>query len=173
MKIGGVTMLFAPKGNLVTNGDFEEGTPGAPPEGWISTNVTLTGPDAAFTGEQAALLGGTSPGEPAVLYQDVNVSPLRRYQLSVQLAAPARPAGDLIIEVRWLDPAQTDAGVGLHAYVPDASLGVLPLGVWDAQVHVTDCVPLGACMARILFTRSARPGALPTVMDAVTFADIG
>ena len=166
-------MLFAPKGNLVTNGDFEEGTPGSPPEGWMSTNVALSGPEAAFTGDQAALLGGPAPDQAAVLYQDVTVSPLRRYQLSFQAAAAGQTTSDLIVEVRWLDSSGTDVGTGIHVYLPSRSLGCLESGVWDVQVHVSDYVPAGAYMARIVFTRSAAPGSAPTVVDAVAFADIG
>ncbi len=165
-------MLLAPKGNLVINGDFEDGTPGAPPEDWVSTNVTLSGlPTVAFTGEQAALLGGTDPAQPAVLYQDVNVAPLRRYKLSFHLARTAEPAGALVAEVRWLDAASMDLGPALHVYVPALSPGTVVAGIWDAQVHVSDLTPMNACMARILFIRG-QPAAAPIIMDSVVFADI-
>jgi hypothetical protein len=165
-------MLYAPRGDLVINGDFEDGTPREPPEDWMSQNVTLSGlPSAAFTGEQAAVLGGTDPGQPAVLYQDVNVAPLHRYQLSFQLARTVLPAGALMVEVRWLDSSSQDAGPGLHLYLPPAAPGTVATGIWDAQVHVTDFVPVSACFGRIVFTKGQAAPA-PVILDAVTFADI-
>lgn len=166
-------MLFAPKGNLVVNGDFEEGTPGTPPEGWISDNVSLVGPGTAFTGHQAASVGGIDPAQVAVLRQDVTVAPFRRYQLSFRTAALQGPGpGGLTATVRWLDHSCTDMGPGLSVYIPGHAAGSLPQGLWNAQVHLTDRAPLGTCMARIAFAKSATPGAVPVILDRVSFADV-
>lgn len=165
-------MLFAPKGNLLTNGDFEDDAEDTPPEGWNSVNVTVGGPDTAFSGERAALLGGCDPCEPAVLYQDVNVAPLHKYQLTFQVSGILPAAGDLVAEVRWLDHCCTDMGLGLHVYMNAAAFGKIHEGIWDAQSHITDCAPIGAYMARILFTRSGKPDSGPNVLDGLSFANI-
>ena len=166
-------MLLAPKGNLITNGDFEEGEPGSPPEGWVSTNVALSGPELAFTGDRAALLGGPDPGQWAVLHQDVTVCPMRRYLLTFQAGAAGQSPPELIVQVRWLDSSGTDLGLGLHVHLLSRSLGPVECGVWNVQTHVTDCAPLGTCMARVVFTKGGGSGSSPIVLDAVTFAGIG
>lgn len=166
-------MLSAPKGNLITNGDFEEGAPGAPPVDWISANALTVGDCLAFTGTQAASLGEADPSCPAVLYQDVSVTPLHRYQLSFQLGVNQTPGADLIVEVRWLDHLCTDAGPGLSVFISGASSPNAAAGSWDAQVHLTECAPICTCMARVLFSRSPGPnGTDPNIVDAVVFADI-
>ncbi len=163
-------MIFAPKGNLITNGDFEDNALGAPPQDWISVNTVVGGPTVAFTGERGAVLGA-DPDEPAVLYQDVNVVPTHRYQLTFQTAGFPPATGDLVVQVRWLDHCCADVGVGLHVYV-EPQAGAIEAGTWIAQTHLTDMVPMGTCMARILFTRGVRAEHGANVLDAVSFADI-
>lgn len=166
-------MLFSPKGNVITNGDFEEGAKGAPPEDWISTNTVTVGHHLAFTGVRAASLGQECPSAPAVMYQDVSVTPLHRYQLSFQLGVDDCPAGDLIIEVRWLDWSCIDVGPGLHVFASGTVSPDVDDGIWDAHVHLTECAPICACMARVLFTRSPRcHDSEPNLVDAVILADV-
>ena len=166
-------MLFAPKGNLITSGDFEEGDSGSPPAGWTSTNVSLSGPELAFTGDRSALLGGPDPAQYAVLRQDVTVWPMRRYLLTFQAGAVGKSPPELTVEVRWLDSSGMDLGIGLHVHIPSRSLGPVSCGSWSTQCHVSDCAPLGTCMARVIFTKGGGPSSAPIALDAVTFADIG
>jgi hypothetical protein len=165
-------MLFIPKGNLITNGDFEDDAVGGPPEGWISVNVTAGDRDAAFTGERAALLGGCDPCEPAILYQDVNVAQFRRYNLVFQVSGLCDHAADLFAEVRWLDSCGTDIGLGLRVFIEGQAFGRVCEGAWNPQSHLTDFAPPGACMARVVFTRAGRPNRGPNVLDSVSFADV-
>ncbi|MGE5580123.1 MAG: hypothetical protein ACM3WU_08790 [Bacillota bacterium] len=165
-------MLFAPTGNLLVNGDFEDDSPGTPPEGWESDNVKIGDKDSAFTGERAALLGICDPCEPAILYQDVTVVPLRRYQLVFQLSGLGRKAADLVAEVRWLDGGCTDIGLGLRVLIDGSAIGEICECAWNPQSHITDCAPLGACMARVLFVRAGKRDSDATVLDAVSFAGI-
>jgi len=165
-------MFFAPKGNLLTNGDFEDDATDTPPEGWHSVNVVVGGPETAFTGERAALLGGCDHCEPSVLYQDVDASPLRRYQLVFQVSGVEHLAADLTAEVRWLDSGCTDIGLGLRVLVPAAAFGEVCEGTWNPQSHITDCAPIGTCLARVVFVRAGRPESGANVIDAVSFAEI-
>lgn len=166
-------MLFCPKGNLISNGGFEEGAACEPPEDWMSTNTLTVGHNLAFTGCRAASLGEECPSAPAVLYQDVGVIPMHRYQLSFQLGADDCETGDLIVEVRWMDSSCNDLGPGLHVFASGKVSPDVDRGLWDAHVHLTECAPVCVCLARVVFTRSPRhceDG--PNLLDAVVLADV-
>jgi len=165
-------MLFAPKGNLVMNGDFESGALGAPPTDWISTNVSLVGAEFAFTGAQAASMGEVTPTDPAVMFQDISVVPGQRYQLTFQMGVAEKTGGDLIVEVRWLTDSGRDTGLGLHVFISGIPSPQPKNGIWEAQVHLTDFAPTEASIARLIFSRSPSVCRFsPTIIDAVTFAD--
>ena len=151
---------------------FEDDDEGTPPAGWFSENVKVGGPDTAFTGERSALLGACDPCEPSVLYQDVNVAPLRRYQLTFQASAVDRRAADLTAEVRWLDGGCTDIGVGLRVLIDASAFGEVCEGTWNPQSHITDRAPLGVCMARVVFVRAGSHDSGATALDAVSLVDI-
>ncbi len=99
--------------------------------------------NSAFTGERAALLGICDPCEPAILYQDVTVVPLRRYQLVFQLSGLGRKATDVIAEVRWLDSGCTDMGLGLRVSIDGSAIGGLRCA-WNRSPHHGLC-PHWAC----------------------------
>ncbi|HHY11729.1 MAG TPA: hypothetical protein GX529_03770 [Firmicutes bacterium] len=166
-------MVVAPKGNLIANGDFELGKVGEAPECWESTNVLLVGSSQAFTGLQAAAMGAEVPLCPAVMYQDIPVFPGRRFLLSFQMASLACTAGDLLVQVRWQNNSGCDLGPGLYVFISGLSSGKPADGLWQAQSHLTDFSPIDVCRARVVFTRSpGKSRSSPTVIDAVTFADM-
>lgn len=166
-------MLVAPKGNLVANWDFELGCVGKPPNGWESTNVLLVGSGKGFTGLQAAAMGAEVCSDPAVMFQDIPIFPGRRFLLTFQMASLDCRAGDLLVQVMWMNNSGCNLGTGLSVFVSGLSSSKLENGLWQAQSHLTDYSPVNVCIARLVFTRSSsKRGSSPTVIDSVTFADI-
>lgn len=166
-------MLAAAKCNLIANGDFEKGNVGEPPACWESENVLLTGPDQAFTGRQAASMGAEVQSDPAIMFQDLPVFPVRRFLLTFQMASSYCSAGDLLVQVRWLNNSGCDLGAGLYVFVSGLASGKPGEGLWREQVYLTDYSPAGVCSARLIFTRSpGKAGSSPMIIDAVTFADV-
>lgn len=160
------------KGNLIVNGDFESGDTGCPPDDWTSYNAVLVGPDKAFTGCRAVSLGGDESCDPAVLYQDVEVSPRHRYELSFQIGVWEEAKGPVVVQVRWLDAFGTDLGTGLHVFIEAGHTPDISRGFWNSHVHLTDLAPARAVAARVLFTAGKTWDSCPPVIDCVAFADI-
>lgn len=170
---GGVNVLVAPKGNLVANWDFELGSIGESPECWESANVLLVGSNQAFTGLQAGVMGAEVRTDPAIMFQDISVFPGRRFLLTFQMASLDCKAGDLLVQVRWLNNSGCNLGIGLNVFISGLSFSKPENGLWQAQSHVTDYSPMDVCSARLVFTRSpSKNGNSPTVIDSVTFADV-
>lgn len=166
-------MLVAPKSNLIANGDFEKGNVGEPPVCWVSENVLLTDSNLAFTGLQAASMGAGVVSDPAIMFQDIPVLPVRRFLLTFQMSSSDCVAGSLLVQVRWLSNSGCDLGAGLYVFISGKSLGKPGEGMWLAQMHLTDYSPVGVCSARLIFTRSpGKSGNSPTVIDAVAFAEV-
>jgi hypothetical protein len=163
-------MYTPPRGNLVRNGDFECGIIGAPPDEWISTNVTLT--DDSATGIKAASIGQLCPSAPAVIYQDITIYPMRRYLLTFSYGSHSDTPGEFTVQVKWLDSRCLEIGTGLCLFVGSDSTPCVHKGNWATQIQVTGFAPANSCMARLLFTRSpSLSGCGPTLIDTVTFAN--
>lgn len=166
-------MFLVPKGNLVCNGDFELGSPGEPPKAWCCQNVVIVGEPFAFTGVQAASMGSEVPGDPAFMYQDVDVIAGQRYLLTFQMGTTAAVGGDLMVTVTWLSPDGFQIGTGLSVFISGVSSPVPSSGFWKVHSYLTDLAPLGACGMRLAFTMSpSASGSNAVMIDGVTLTQI-
>lgn len=157
-------MFAIPKGNLVKNPGFELGL-----EFWRvpdtlpcpgCQNVSVLG-IAPHSGLASLCLGYHDQSHPAVVYQDVRVSPGCHYELDFSLAGIHAAKTAFQAEVGWLDEDGDDLGVGLAIFVSE--IGPAPDGAWTLHTGLTGEAPLTARCARVSLAKG--------ITDALVLVD--
>jgi hypothetical protein len=145
-------MLTIPKGNLVKNPGFELGlqfweTPQVLPHPGCQ-NVCVLGL-FPHSGLASLCMGFYDQTHPAVVYQDVRVTPGNHYELDFSVSGISPSAAAFQAEVRWLDEDQDDLGVALAIFVPE--VGPAEAGAWTLHSGITEEAPIAARRARVSF----------------------
>lgn len=161
-------------GNLVKNSGFELGLAfwQVPPTltSLVHQNVRVADAGLAHSGLSMLAMGGFDPAQPAVIYQEVPVSPGRFYQLNLSVSGASLNPASLEVTVVWLDAEGNEIGLGLSIFVPAATVGSVTSGAWSMSTGVTDEAPVRARKARIAFTKGS--GTSELFLDDISFFEV-
>lgn len=162
-------MFTIPKGNLLKNPGFELGL-----EFWKipevlpctdCRNVSVLGL-SPHSGLASLCMGYCDETHPAVVYQDVRVSPGCHYELDFSLAGIHAAKTAFQAEVNWLDDDGDDVGIALAIFVSE--VGSASCGAWTLHTGITEEAPLAARGARVSLAKGATD-ALVLVDDVLFF----
>lgn len=133
--------------NLLVNPSFENSNLVAP---WIATaGTTIVQDSRSYEGNRLAEL----PSFTGYIYQDVSIIPRRCYLLNFGY----RPvgfidAGNLLVEVKWLDRDRREIGLGLSIIILSDTTDIDT--EWHTYLGITEPAPCNAVMARVEFGKS-------------------
>lgn len=133
--------------NLLVNPSFENSNLVDP---WIATaGTTVVLDNESYEGIRLAQL----PSSAGYIYQDVSITPRRCYLLNFGY----RPvgfddAGNLLVEVKWLDRDRREIGLGLSIIILSDTTDIDT--EWHTYLGITEPAPSNAVMARVEFGKS-------------------
>ncbi|HHY18073.1 MAG TPA: hypothetical protein GX524_08345 [Firmicutes bacterium] len=168
-------MISVPEGNLIKNHGFEIGL-----ALWqvpltltstVTQNVRIADAGLSHSGLAMLGLGGLYPKQPAMVFQEVQVSPGKYFELDFSVAGFCLCPAPLQAAVTWLDGYGNEIGLGLSIFIPATTIGQVAEGGWTLHTGVTDESPVGTRIARISFTRGS--GLAEVFIDDVFFFQVG
>ncbi len=168
-------IVSIPQGNLIKNPGFELGLAfWHVPQTLTSTitqNVRIADAGLSHSGLAMLGLGSLYPKQPAMIFQEVQVTPGKHFELDFSVAGLCACAAPLQATVEWLDANGNDAGLALSIFVPAVTVGLVTEGGWTLHTGITDQSPVGSRSARVSFTRGS--GAAEVFIDDVYFFQVG
>ncbi|MBM7869965.1 hypothetical protein JOC70_001435 [Clostridium pascui] len=135
--------------NLLVNPSFENSNSPSP---WIASGGTTVeqyqDPDS-YEGARLVNL----PEIAGYIYQDVSIIPERCYLFSFGYRTfGANSAGNLLVQVKWLDRTGREIGLGLSIIIGSGT--AIDVLKWLTYLGITEPAPENAAMARVQFSKS-------------------